>query len=454
MILPARWRERVEHWLARPLGALAQLGLSGRILAILALVLVLDLGANALLLERSNDFELEAQEAAPLARQLIEARGALSNLPARERTAYTAELSRGRLRFSWSPEDRKPVSGIQLARLQEQLLGYQSELSHARMQILVAPLPLTDGLSGSLILADGTGLRFSYATHAVWPLVLGHLVNFLAPTTAFALLAWLLTYASLRPLRKLVRATARVGTRHASPIEMAGPVEVQRLISAFNSMQERIDALLDASRETMLAIAHDLRTPLARMQLRHDALDMADEDREALETDLGEIRDLLASLQNYVDLDSSQAPREQIDLAAMAQTLVDQACERGAVAHYHGPDHLVISARPLALRRALSNLVENALHYGGNARLALSASRLGVAITVEDDGPGIPPEDLEKALQPFVRLDRARERNTGGMGLGLAIVARAVESEGGTLTLANRPGGGLKALIRLPAQRG
>jgi len=157
-------------------------------------------------------------------------------------------------------------------------------------------------------------------------------------------------------------------------------------------------------------------------------------------------------------VDGSEARREQIDLAAMAQTLVEQVGDQGGAAGgaeggraaYHGPDHLIVHARALPLRRALSNLVANALHYGGNARVALSTSPSGVMILVEDDGPGIAPEDLEKALQPFVRLDRARERNTGGMGLGLAIVSRAVEGEGGTLTLSNRPHGGLQALIRLP----
>jgi len=225
---------------------------------------------------------------------------------------------------------------------------------------------------------------------------------------------------------------------------------VQLLIRAFNSMQQRIDALLDANMQTMLAIAHDLRTPLTRLRLRLDALGMDEEDRNGLEADISEIRDLLASLQSYVEIDSDEARAEPIDLAAMAQTLVDQAGERGGRAAYHGPARLVIHARALALRRSLGNLIEKALHYGGNARVMLSETLAAVTIVVEDDGPGIPAESLDKVLAPFVRLDHARERNTSGMGLGLAIVDRAIRAQGGTLTLSNRASGGLRALIRLP----
>jgi len=278
--------------------ALGRMGLSARIFAILALVLALDVATNAFLLERANDFALTETEAAPLARRIAEAQEALSHLPPAERADYARAMSDAKAQFSWLPQMRGLHSGIQLATLQEQLIRHQPTLARARLQILATPLELIDGVAGSLVLPDGTALEFHNQTAAVWPLMLGHVVNFLAPTAAFALLAWLLTYASLRPLRMLVRASAMVGTRRASAMEIAGPGEVQALIGAFNSMQERIDGLLDANRETMLAIAHDLRTPLARLQLRSDSLKMPDEDRDALEHDLGEIRDLLASLQS------------------------------------------------------------------------------------------------------------------------------------------------------------
>ena len=435
------------------MSALQQWGLSARIFATLALVLMLDFAVNAYLFEQANSFSIPAQEAKALGGELVVIERQMNQTPSPQRAGLAKRLGHGALQIDWLAQDQSPVSGIQLGNIEEQLLRAQPALAEARVQVLISPLRVTDGLTGTMMLADGSTLRFRSHTHSVWPLVIGHLINFLLPTTAFALLAWLLTYAALRPLRKLVRASLRVGTRRAQPIDVVGPAEVQLLIRAFNSMQLRIDALLDANTQTMLAIAHDLRTPLTRMRLRMDTMVIEDEDRQDLESDMAEIRDLLASLQSFVELESDEARREPVDLAAMAQTLVDSAedaQEHGERASYHGPDRLVVYARPLALRRAIGNLVENALRYGGGARLSVSGTPFGVTITVEDDGPGIPPESMDKVLQPFVRLDYARARNTSGMGLGLAIVERAVQAEGGTLVLANRPSGGLRALIRLP----
>ncbi|WP_353228284.1 ATP-binding protein [Novosphingobium sp.] len=429
---------------------LRQWGLTARILFILVLVLVLDFTANAWLNERSNRFSMPHDEAAALAQNLIAAESRIDRATPADRAALTRRLSSATLRFDWSAGNQAPVPGIDLGNLEDQLLRLQPALARARLEMTISPLRLTDGLTGTMTLGDRTTLRFAGDTRSAWPLVLGHLADFLLPTTAFALLAWLLTYGALRPLRKLVRASLRVGTRRAQPIAVAGPGEVQLLIRAFNSMQQRIDALLDSNSQTILAIAHDLRTPLTRMQLRLDAMGIDDDDRQGLESDMGEIRDLLASLQSYIDLDGDAALREPVDLAAMAQTLVDQSSETGGVASYHGPDHLVVHARPLALRRSIGNLLDNAVHYGGSARVILVGPPSGVTIMVEDDGPGIPPDAFDKVLQPFIRLDHARERNTSGMGLGLAIVDRAVRAEGGALILANRPTGGLRATIRLP----
>jgi signal transduction histidine kinase len=135
----------------------------------------------------------------------------------------------------------------------------------------------------------------------------------------------------------------------------------------------------------------------------------------------------------------------------MVSTLVNSATDRGLDATYDGPEHLEVRLRISGMRRAVSNLIENALHYGDRAEVTLSGQAGGgVLLTVADRGPGIPPEQFREVLQPFSRLDEARARNTGGLGMGLAIVATAVEREGGELALANRPDGGLIASITLP----
>jgi signal transduction histidine kinase len=164
--------------------------------------------------------------------------------------------------------------------------------------------------------------------------------------------------------------------------------------------------------------------------------------------------EMIASLLAFLAGDDDPEPPALADLAVITATLVDNAADRGRDAAYAGPDHLAVTIRASAMRRALSNLIENALHYGGQVRVRLAGSAgEGVTLTVEDDGPGIPEERIAEVLRPFVRLDEARARNTKGLGLGLAIVAKVVEGEGGVLSLANRASGWLRVTIELPAEQ-
>jgi signal transduction histidine kinase len=254
----------------------------------------------------------------------------------------------------------------------------------------------------------------------------------------------------LNPLRSLIRATRNFGAGPPRLVPERGPDEMRELIRAMNEMQERIhQSLLDRT-HTMLAIGHDLKTPLARMRLRLDDGEVDPVVRDGINHDIDEMRMLLDSIQAYVETGGTQIPAERIDLAIMAETLVDTAADRGADATYAGLSSLEIMARPVSIRRALSNLIENALHYGGNVRVTLRRDGGAAEITIDDDGPGIPEDRITDALQPFVRLDTARARDTAGMGLGLPIVRKAVRLDGGTLDLRNRPEGGLRATIRLP----
>jgi signal transduction histidine kinase len=214
-------------------------------------------------------------------------------------------------------------------------------------------------------------------------------------------------------------------------------------------MQRRITRLIDERTRALAAVGHDLRTPLARMQLRVEAV----EDRAVRETIRAEIEEMdvmVASLLAFLGGEDDAEPAVPVDLAVLCASLVDDAEDRGRDAGYHGPDHFEHRVRPVGFKRALVNLVDNALHYGTRVDLRLAGTAQGVAIRVEDDGPGIPDDALARVFEPFVRLDPARGRDTIGFGLGLAIVARAVEAEGGTVTLANRAEGGLCATIILP----
>jgi signal transduction histidine kinase len=256
--------------------------------------------------------------------------------------------------------------------------------------------------------------------------------------------------ATLAPLRTLVRASKTVGAGPPQPLLEQGTAEVRDLIHAFNEMQQRVYESMTNRTQSMLAIGHDLRTPLARMQLRIEGLDLDEESRQGMSADLGEMRHMLESLQAFVESGGSRLPAERIDVAVMAQTLVDTVADNGADATFHGLESLEIMARPVSLRRALSNLIENALHYAGNVRVTVRRDQDMAEIVIDDDGPGIPADRIDDVLQPFVRLDSARSRDTPGMGLGLAIVRRAIQLDAGTLHLRNRPTGGLVVTVRFP----
>jgi len=169
-----------------------------------------------------------------------------------------------------------------------------------------------------------------------------------------------------------------------------------------------------------------------------------------MQDDISEMDDMIASLLTFLKGEDDPEPAVAVDVAVMAATLVEDATDRGREARYTGPRHLEWVVRPSMLRRALSNLIENALHYGKSVQVTVVQDGTELVFRIEDDGPGIPPEQIEEALRPFVRLDVERGRNTKGMGLGLAIVQQAVALEKGRLTLVNAPLGGLIAEIRLP----
>jgi signal transduction histidine kinase len=300
-------------------------------------------------------------------------------------------------------------------------------------------------------LSDGSSMTFrAHQTEAIWPLTFGRIVSLLAPTLALVVIGAVMIRVTLRPLRVLMRATRHVGTDDTKPVPEEGAMEVRDLIHAFNTMQLRIHKLINSRTQALAAVGHDLRTPLARLQLRLDALGADAETERAMAQDIAEMNDLLHSLQIYLSGESSSVSPERVDIAVLAATLVEAAADQGGDARYVGPANLEACLRPVAIRRALNNLIDNALHYSGNVRVSLNQEGNAIRILVDDDGPGIAEDKMADVLQPFVRLDGARARNTRGMGLGLAIVNDVVRAEQGTLTLANRPEGGLRVVISLP----
>jgi signal transduction histidine kinase len=249
-----------------------------------------------------------------------------------------------------------------------------------------------------------------------------------------------------RPFATFARAAERLGVDvSAPPLAETGPREVRSAAHAFNVMQNRLRRFVEDRTQMLAAISHDLRTPITRMRLRAEFVE-DDEEREKMLADLAEMEAMISATLAFARDDAAQEPRRMVDIAAMLQGLADDHREAG----YDGPDHLLLQAKPTALKRALSNLVDNAIKYGGCAEIRLSQADGRVVAEICDNGPGIPPEEREKVFQPFYRLERSRSRDTGGTGLGLAIARTAIRGQGGDVVMDARPQGGLVARVTLP----
>lgn len=277
----------------------------------------------------------------------------------------------------------------------------------------------------------------------------------LMSVTAAALTIWAVRRLTA-PVATLAAAAEALGRDvNAPPLPEDGPLEIATAALAFNTMASRIRRFVQDRTELLTAIGHDLRTPITRLKLRAEFME-DDEQRRKMLLDLEELEAMVsATLAFGRDVKGSE-PVSPLDLAELLRTILDEAGDAWPDAAekllYQGPAHQIVRARPLSLKRALANLVSNAVHYAGGAtvRLSLAADGGGVNIEVEDDGPGIPPQELDRVFEPFHRLEASRNRETGGVGLGLPIARNILRAHGGDISLANRPGGGTKASVTLP----
>lgn len=429
-------------------------GLPERLLAILLLVAGVDFAANILLFDRASQFALREDDAARVAEHLVIASRIMEDTSPADRARVAKDLSTRRFSLEWQAAGQQPAGSPAPSRMRKQIVDGATAHDHADLQLRLNSTGTAGNIDGSVLLPDRSVLKFKTYASSAWSLSTGRLVMLLLPSLVLVVLAWALFRATLAPLRTLVRASRTVGAGSPEPIAEQGTGEVRELIAAFNQMQHRIHQSMTDRTQSMLAIGHDLRTPLARMQLRLERTGLDNETVNDMTTDLGEMRHMLESLQAFVESGGSRLRAERIDVAVMTQTLVDTAADDGRDATFGGLESLEIMARPVSLRRALANLIENALHYAGNVHVTVRRDGDVAEITFEDNGPGIPADRMEDVLQPFVRLDTARGRDTPGMGLGLPIVMRAIALENGVLQLRNREQGGLCVTVRLPCATG
>ncbi|MFO1023579.1 MAG: ATP-binding protein [Acetobacteraceae bacterium] len=281
------------------------------------------------------------------------------------------------------------------------------------------------------------------------------LVAFVLMTLAAALLTLWTVRRLIAPVRVLADAAEGLGRDvNAPPLPEDGPSEVRTAAIAFNTMALRIRRFVQDRTELLTAIGHDLRTPITRLKLRAEFVE-DDEQRAKILGDLEELEAMVSATLAFGRDARTTEPLSPIDLPELLRTILDETGDAWPDMQdrlrYEGPSHLTVQARPLSLKRAIVNLITNAIHYGGSAAVRLSVPDPGaVLVEVEDDGPGIPPAELDRVFEPFHRGEPSRSRETGGVGLGLPIARNIIRAHGGDVALANRSAGGLRVTVTLP----
>lgn len=255
------------------------------------------------------------------------------------------------------------------------------------------------------------------------------------------------------PLRALTSATARVGTPEgAPPVPEVGPDDVRGLAASFNTMQQRIRSMLEEKDHMLGAIGHDLRTPLTALRVRMENVPEGP-DKDRMVATIDDMQKMLDDILSLARVGREREAPQRVDLAALADAALDDFEDMGVPVERSDMPRAVVQVHPRAVRRALTNLVENAVKYGERAHVSLRIEADRAILSVADEGPGIPAERIEEMLQPFTRIEGSRSRDTGGTGLGLAIVRAIASAESGHLQLRNRPEGGLLAELSFPIAR-
>ena len=253
-----------------------------------------------------------------------------------------------------------------------------------------------------------------------------------------------------RPLRTLAEAARRFTPGDgAPPVVERGPSDVRSVIAAYNALSLRVNAMLDEKDRMLGAIGHDLRTPLAALRVRIESVEDED-DRVRMADTIDEMNRTLDDILSLARLGRPSEPPVDVDLAALVDAVVEDFRDLDQQVAFEESPRVRMHIRPGLMRRAVRNLIENAVKYGHGAEVRLVPGDKSVAIEVADRGPGIPAEQMAAVFDPFTRLETSRNRDTGGIGLGLALAQAIVRDAGGTIALANRDGGGLLATITLP----
>lgn len=453
--------------------------LIGQLALVMALALLVAQAINFGIVFSERTRAVRTQIEGPAVARFVGLAQRAAPLPAAQRPTLIDERGRRRGRYSFDAEPIVPAQNSDeriTARIRDQATDIGLQVRDARAMVSDDPPPpprfgtneplnskdhgqadrerLSQTLRLSLQFQDGTWLNGRMFTPRpdpwIWlKLAASTLLIYVILLGAVVLLAIRLG----RPLKDLTAAAKSFEGRGEAPkVEERGPADVRRALVAFNAMSERVSAMLDEKDRMLGAIGHDMRTPLASLRIRAESMEPPAEREKVIET----LEEMGAMLEETLALARAGRATEAIrpvDLNALADAVVEEFVTLGQPVEMLSGDRLVAEVQPNLLRRALRNLIENAVRHAGSAKVAVRAAGDWVAIDVADDGPGIPEAELANVMEPFVRLEASRNRETGGSGLGLTLARSAAQAHRGRLELENRPEGGLIARILLPARR-
>jgi Signal transduction histidine kinase len=308
-----------------------------------------------------------------------------------------------------------------------------------------------NGMGLAVGLDTGTWLNAAYAKSmpgSIW--TSQSMVSLAITAGVLSVIAIIVARGIARPMRRLAVAAEALGRGESvPPLPESGPEDIRQTAVAFNRMQERLQRFVEDRTRMLAAIGHDLRTPLTSLRLRAEFVSDAEVQEKMLNT-IGEMQTMTEAALAFAREEATVEATRTVDLSALVESLCDDLAELGQDVTFVDGARIRYRCRPDALRRAIRNLVENAVRYGERARVHLDRSGENIDIVIEDDGPGIPREDAERVFAPFFRMESSRNRETGGVGLGLSIARAIARHHGGDVLLANRHQRGLRATISLP----
>jgi signal transduction histidine kinase len=352
-----------------------------------------------------------------------------------------------RVSFAAAREDGRPDSlfGPENAALEEHAEDVRRYIEGHMAETTVAGTFLA-----SIRLADSSWLYFSSPLSIPKPfsyrMVLSMAIMFLA-VVAFAIWAvrrW------TAPLATFAHAAERLGVDvTAPPLAESGLLEVRKAAHSMNQMQERIRRFVEDRTEMIAAIAHDLGTPITRLRLRAEYIEDEEQHQKML-ADLNEMEEMIAATLAFAREEGATEPREVFDLNSLLQSICDDFSDAGHTIEFRPEGRLPYAFRLVALRRAFTNLLGNALSYGKKACVTIEERSDAIVVRIDDEGPGIPEKLREEVFKPFMRLEASRSRETGGTGLGLTVARTVIRGHGGDIVLRNRTEGGLRVEVTLP----